>query len=92
MTLPNQDDVVIRQKRSNSSIVYLLGTLAAPDQLSFRLRDDAMSKAIAYAKHQHVRAWFANGDDDFVLLGTFREEHATDIKSDVARRAGDRRY
>ena len=30
---------------------------------------------MAYAKRQHVRAWFAKGDEDFVLLGTFREGH-----------------
>jgi hypothetical protein len=71
---PDKDDVVIRQKRGNPSIVYLLGTPAAPDQFILRSRDEAVSKAVAYAKHQHVRAWFAKGDEDFVLLGTFREE------------------
>ena len=34
-----------------------------------------------YAKRQHVRAWFAKGDDDFVLLGTFREEQTQPARS-----------
>jgi hypothetical protein len=74
MTHPDQDDVVIRQKRGNPSTVFLLGTPAAPDQFILRTRDEAVSQALAYAKHQHVRAWFTKGDDEFVLLGTFREE------------------
>jgi len=71
MTHPNKDDVVIRQKHGNPSTVFLLGTPAAPDQFIVRSRDEAVSQALAYAKRQHVRAWFAKGDDDFVLLGTF---------------------
>ena len=74
MGLPDHDDVVIRQKHGNPSTVYLLGTPAAPDQILVRTRDEAVSQALAYAKRQHVRAWFAKSDEDFVLLGTFREE------------------
>jgi hypothetical protein len=74
MTHPHTDDVVIRQKRGNPSTVFVLGTPAAPDQFILRTRDKAVLQAIAYAKHQHVRAWFARGDDDFVLLGTFCKE------------------
>ena len=46
-----------------------------------RTRDEAVSQALAYAKRQHVRAWFAKGDDDFVLLGTFRAEQAQPARS-----------
>lgn len=74
MTHPDTDDVVVRQKRGNPSTVYLLGTSSAPDQFIVRTRDEAVSQALAYAKHQHVRAWFAKGDEDFMLLGTFRKE------------------
>lgn len=74
MTHPDNDDVVIRPKRSNPSTVYLLGTPSAPDQIIVRTRDEAISQAVAYARHQHVRAWFATGDEEIVLLGTFREE------------------
>jgi hypothetical protein len=71
--VPEDGDVVIRQKHGAPSVVYLLGTPSAPDQFIVRTRDEAVSQAVAYAKHQRVRAWFDNGDDNFVLLGTFRE-------------------
>ena len=71
---PDSDDVVVRQKRGNPSVVYLLGTPSAPDQFIVRTRDEAVLQAVAFAKRQRVRAWFANGDDTFVLLGTFRPE------------------
>ena len=87
MTLPDKDDLVIRQKRSNPSTVFLLGIPAAPDQFILRTREKAVSQALAYAKHEHVRAWFAKGDEDFVLLGTFREEHvAGNVAADDGRR------
>lgn len=71
---PEDGDVVIRQKRGNPSTVYLLGTLSTPDQFILRTRYEAVSQALAFAKRQCVRAWLANGDDEFVLLGTFRKE------------------
>ncbi len=74
MAFPDKDDVIIRQKHGNPSVVDLLGTSLTPDQFTVRTRDDAVSQALAFAKRQHVRAWFATGDEDFVLLGTFREE------------------
>jgi hypothetical protein len=72
---PDKNDVVVRQGRGNASTLYLLGTPAAPDQFALRTRDEAVARAIAYAKHQRVRAWFAMGNDEFVLLGTFLPEH-----------------
>jgi hypothetical protein len=73
MVFPDSDDVLIRQKPPSTD--YLLGTFSAPDQFILRTRDEAVSQAVARAKRQYVRAWYANGDDDFVLLGTFREEN-----------------
>ena len=81
MALPDKNDVVIRQKHGNPSTVYLLGTPSSPDQFTLRTRDEAVAQALTYAKRQHVRAWFAKGDDDFVLLGTFGEEQVTPAKS-----------
>ena len=71
---PGDGDVVIRQKRGNPPTVYVLGTPLAPDQFILRTREEAVAHALAYAKHQGVRAWFANADDTLVLLGTFRPE------------------
>ena len=69
----SQDDVVVRQGRGNPHVVYLLGTPATPDQFSLRSREEAVTQAVAFARQQRVRAWFDNGDNTFVLLGTFRE-------------------
>lgn len=46
----------------------------ARDQFILPTRDEAVSQALAFAKRQCVRAWFANGDDEFLFLGTFRKE------------------
>jgi len=70
---PDSDDVVVRFERGNPTAAYLLGTSLAPDQFMVHTRDQAVSQAVAYARHQRVRAWFAV-DDGFVLLGTFRAE------------------
>jgi hypothetical protein len=78
---PEEGDVVVRQKRGNPGTLYLLGTPSTPDQFTLRTRDEAVSQALAFARRQQVRAWFANGDDEFVLLGTFRKEHAAPARS-----------
>jgi hypothetical protein len=85
MVHPNSDDVVVRHATGDVNAVHLLGTPSAPDQFSFSTRDEAVSKAVAYAKHQHVRAWFAKGEDHFVLLGTFRPEEQVEPVTAVTR-------
>ena len=71
---PEDGDVVVRQEEREGQRTYVLHTAPGPDQSLLRSREEAVSHAVAYAKHQHVRAWFTKGDDEFVLLGTFREE------------------
>ena len=78
MTHPDNTDVVVRQKRGNPTAV--LSTTSAPAQFKFPTRDKAVALALAFAKRQHVRAWFAN-DDDFVLLGTFRKDTVESARS-----------
>lgn len=75
MAHPDNNDVVVRQKAGNPSTIYLVGTPASPDQFIVRTRDEAVEKALSFAKHQCVRAWFANDNDGFVLLGAFRNEN-----------------
>ena len=38
MVHPDQDDVVVRQRRGNPHVVYLVGTPATPDQFGLRTR------------------------------------------------------
>jgi hypothetical protein len=71
---PDDDDVVVREKRGNPSALYILGTPSTPAQFQVRTRDEAVSQALAFARRQHVRAWFAK-DEAFMLLGTFRNEN-----------------
>jgi hypothetical protein len=71
---PEDGDVVVRQEKREGQRTYVLRTAPGPDQSLLRSREEAVSHAVAYAKRQHVRAWFTKGDDAFVLLGTFREE------------------
>lgn len=74
MIRPDPDDVIVRQRRGNPHVVYVLGTSATPDQFSLRTREEAVTQAVAFARRERVRAWFDNGDNTFLLLGTFREE------------------
>ena len=69
---PDKDDVVVRQRRGNPHTVYVLGTPTTPDQFSLRTREEAVTQAVAFARRHHVRAWFEDGDNTFLLLGTFR--------------------
>jgi len=71
---PNNGDVVIREGYRDARAIFLLGTPETPDQFIVRTRDDAVSRGVAYAKFQGVRAWFAQADGSFVLLATFRDE------------------
>ncbi len=81
MVFPDKNDAVIRQKHGHPSTVYLLGTPSSPDRVILLTRDEAVSEALAYAKQQHARAWFARGNDDFVLLGTFRAAQVEPARS-----------
>lgn len=74
MNHPDQADAIVRQRRGNPHVVYLLGTPATPDQVSLATREEAVTHAIAFARRQRVRAWFDNGDNTFLLLGTFKED------------------
>jgi phage-related baseplate assembly protein len=71
---PEDGDVVIRQVALESTLVYVLHRTSTPNQVLLRTREEAVAQALAFAKRQHVRAWCANGDADFVLLGTFRKD------------------
>jgi hypothetical protein len=74
--MPHLDncDVVVREKHSPPSTVYLVGTRLAPGQFVCCDRDEANSRALSYAKAHQGRAWFHSCTDDFWLLGTFRKE------------------
>lgn len=69
------DDVIVRPRRGNPHLVYLVGTKTTPDQYVVQTREAAVAQAVAFAKRHEVRAWWVNeGDDTAVLLGTFRSD------------------
>jgi hypothetical protein len=72
MNAPSASDVVVRQKIGNSGPMYMLATHSGPDQFMFRSGDEAVSKALGYATHAHVRAWFETADGNVSILGAFR--------------------
>jgi len=77
---PQDGDVVVRRS-SSPDTSFVLGTLSVPDQLIYHTRDEAVSQALAFARRQRVRAWFASKGDEFILLGTFGEESITPARS-----------
>ncbi len=84
MAHPDQDDV-IASGADRAAPGYLLGTMSAPEQLMLRTRDEAVSHALEYARHQHVCAWYLNVDGSFVLLATFREEPQPSIAASTGK-------
>ncbi len=85
MIYPNHGDVVIREGYRDSVAIFLLGTHETPDQFIVRTRDDAVSRGVAYAKRQRVRAWLAQAGGHFVLLATFRNEDLDGVERSVGR-------
>ena len=71
---PEDGDVVVRKEGLEGALVYVLHTVPAPDQFILHTRDEAVAHALAFAKRAHLRAWFDKGNDDYVLLGTFRQD------------------
>lgn len=80
MPHPDKDDVVVRRKGGTPGVIFVLGTPPTPEQFTLRTRDEAVAQALAFAKRQRVCAWFANGGDELVLLGTFRQETVTSAR------------
>ena len=85
MAHPDHDDVVVASGADHGAAGYLLGTMSAPEQLMLRTRDEAVSHALGYARHQHVRAWYLNVDGSFALLATFREEPRPSIPASTGK-------
>ncbi|MBZ5560445.1 MAG: hypothetical protein LAO77_24585 [Acidobacteriia bacterium] len=72
-------DIVVRQETRKQTCIYILRIDPGEDQLCFWTRDEAVAQAVAFAKRQHARAWFADRDH-LVLLGSFRLAPETPAK------------
>jgi len=69
---PQDKDIVVRQEQREGTIMYVLHTAPGPDQYVLRSRDEAVARAVAFAKREHVRKWLTDEGYDFVLLEDFR--------------------
>jgi len=65
-------DVVVRRGTAHGS--YLLGTVGGPDQFTFRTRDEAVARAIAFAQHAKVAVWIAEFEEPPALLASYRDD------------------
>jgi hypothetical protein len=79
-SVPEDGDILVYDEKREEKRVYVLHA-PGPDQLLLRTPEEAVAQALAFAKRQHVRAWFGNGDEDFVALGTFRKEQVEPARS-----------
>lgn len=68
---PGTGDIIVRQEAREGTLVHVLHTVPGPEQCLVCSREEAVAQALTFAKRARVRAWFANGDTDFVLLGEF---------------------
>jgi hypothetical protein len=66
MPTPAGRDVVVRLHATQG---YVLGRPDAPPQFTLTRRAEAVSRAVAFAKHQRVRAWFLDASGDLIVLG-----------------------
>jgi hypothetical protein len=69
--MPEDGDVVIREERREDEFVYLMQSVPAPAQYFLRSWEDAIGRAVAFAKREHVRVWLDN-EHDCTLLEDFR--------------------
>jgi hypothetical protein len=74
---PVNGDFVVRQKTRDRTLVYTLYTAPGPDQYLLHTREETVAQALTAAKRARVRAWFAQGEADFVLLGEFQVAKCT---------------
>jgi hypothetical protein len=71
-SIPEDGDIVVREKERTGKQVYVLHTAPGVDQYLLSTREQAVIQARVFAKRGHVRAWLTDEGDDFVLLEDFR--------------------
>jgi hypothetical protein len=67
-TTPEDGDIVVREEVREGTFVYVLHTAPGADQYVLRSRDEAVVRALTFAKRQRVRAWLTGEGYDFTLL------------------------
>jgi hypothetical protein len=71
-TVPENGNVVIRHDVHDGRRVFALHTLPGPEQCVLRSRDDAIRRAVVFARRDHARVWSTGDGAGLVLLKDFR--------------------
>ncbi len=71
-SIPEHGDLVIAQGTRDELGVYIVRSTPGPDQLVVGTRDAALEHARRFAKHQHVRVWLTDVDNNCTLVDDFR--------------------
>lgn len=69
---PEDGDVVIRTEWQRDGRIYMLRNAPGPDQYLVRTREEAVTRAVTFAKRQQVRAWAIGAGRWSVLLADSR--------------------
>ncbi len=74
---PKPGDVVVELRRLDGALVHVIRHTTGAGQYAVRSRDEAVMRAIRFAKRLGVRAWLTEEGTRFVPL-----DHARDAKPD----------
>jgi acyl-CoA reductase-like NAD-dependent aldehyde dehydrogenase len=56
---PRPDDIVVH-RHVHSPVVYALSRFNAAPQFSYKTYDEAIRRAIRFARREHLDAWYTN--------------------------------
>jgi len=76
---PEDHDVVVREERRDTGLVYVLHVAPGADQYQLRTREEALAQAVSLAKQEGVRVWLTDEGYDFILLEDFRTTDALSL-------------
>ena len=70
---PEEGDVIVREDVGEDGRVrFILHAALGADQYVIHGRDEAIAKAVAFARHGHVRVWLTDSSHECSLLEDFR--------------------
>jgi hypothetical protein len=89
-TQPEDVDVFVRERPGHPAPDYLIGTTGVAAGVVVKSRNEAISKALEFARNAHVQAWIDRSEDEPLLLGSFRDSER-ETRSQTPRGASERR-
>ena len=68
---PRPGDIVVHRV-VHSPAVYLIGRLDGMLQVSCKTYDEAIARAIGFARHESLDAWYTNDEQRYDRFGRYR--------------------